>query len=157
VPELVAMLDFVVAHDLVANVDPVQYTIRLLVPQGSLLLSAPEVKKRLQHYDPERLSWVWTAEDAALDELQEEIAGFVEAAAAGPAALGQEEVFSGVQDRVRAMASYAELSSSGTRPRSTRTSTGPPGPRPRLSEPWFCCSEPTMTQRAALTAGAGGS
>ena len=31
------LVEFVAAHDLVGNVDPVQYTIRLLVPQGSLL------------------------------------------------------------------------------------------------------------------------
>ena len=36
--DVLEILDFVAAHDLVANVDPVQYTIRLLVPEGSLLL-----------------------------------------------------------------------------------------------------------------------
>jgi hypothetical protein len=44
--EVDAMLDFVISHDLVRNVDAVQYTIRLLVPEGSLLLSVPEVKGR---------------------------------------------------------------------------------------------------------------
>ncbi len=38
VDDLVELVDFVVAHDLVANVDPVQYSVRLLVPEGSLLL-----------------------------------------------------------------------------------------------------------------------
>ena len=33
-----AILEFVAVHELVGNVDPVQYTIRLLVPEGSLLL-----------------------------------------------------------------------------------------------------------------------
>jgi len=68
------MLDFVISHDLVRNVDAVQYTIRLLVPEGSLLLSVPEVKGRLEYYDATRLSWIWTSEDAGLDELQEELA-----------------------------------------------------------------------------------
>ena len=36
--DVLEIVDFVAAHDLVANVDPVQYTIRLLVPEGSLLL-----------------------------------------------------------------------------------------------------------------------
>ncbi len=39
--DLVDLVDFVVAHDLVANVDPVQYSVRLLVPEGSLLLAEP--------------------------------------------------------------------------------------------------------------------
>jgi hypothetical protein len=153
--ELVGMLDFVVAHDLVANVDPVQYTIRLLLPEGSLLLSAPEVKKHLRHYDRERLSWVWSAEYPAFDELQEELAAFVEATSTGSAGLGQEEVFSEVQSRVRIFASEASPGSAGTRPRRGTASSGPPGPRPRLSEPWFCCSEPTMIQQAAVSASAG--
>ena len=38
--DVLDIVDFVAAHDLVANVDPVQYTIRLLVPEGSLLLDA---------------------------------------------------------------------------------------------------------------------
>ena len=36
--DVLEIVEFVAAHDLVANVDPVQYTIRLLVPEGSLLL-----------------------------------------------------------------------------------------------------------------------
>ena len=38
--EVGAMLDFVVAHDLVGNVDAVQYTIRLLLPEGALAAPA---------------------------------------------------------------------------------------------------------------------
>ncbi len=121
--ELVAMLDFVVAHDLVGNVDAVQYTIRLLLPEGSLLLSAPEVERRLGHYDAARLSWVWTAEEAGMDELQEELAALVEAAGVDTGALGSEEVFSEVRRRVEARAA-------GRRGRS-----GEEGPR-RGARPW---------------------
>jgi hypothetical protein len=38
------VLDFVAEHDLIGNVDPVQYTIRLLLPEGSLLLDHPELE-----------------------------------------------------------------------------------------------------------------
>ena len=148
--EVKAMLDFVVAHDLVGNVDAVQYTIRLLLPEGSLLLSAPEVKARLECYDTTRLSWLWTAEEAGLDELQGELAALVEATAAQPAAISAEEIFANVAGRVR-----THMSAHGPRPpeptRGSRSS-GPAGPRPRLSEPWFCCSEPTSTQQQAVGA-----
>jgi len=30
-------------------------------------------------------------------------------------------------------------------------SRGPDGPRSRLTEPWFCCSEPTAAQLAPLS------
>ena len=55
VDDLVDLMDFVIAHDLVANVDPVQYSIRLLVPDGSLLLGEPAMTAHLGAYDPTRL------------------------------------------------------------------------------------------------------
>ena len=147
-----AMLDFVVAHDLVGNVDAVQYTIRLLLPEGSLLLSAPEVKARLEHYDAARLSWVWRAEDAGLDDLQEELATFVETAGTEPVVIAAEDTFAQVNARVRAYMSGHAMGSATATPGHGSQSTGPAGPRPRLSEPWFCCSEPTSTQREAVGA-----
>ena len=48
--DLVDLIDFVVAHDLVANVDPVQYTVRLLLPEGSLLLGHAAMTPHLGHY-----------------------------------------------------------------------------------------------------------
>ena len=152
--ELIAMLDFVIAHDLLQNVDPVQYTIRLLLPEGSLLLSAPEVKARLRHYDASRLSWLWSAEDPRIDELQAELAALVEESGAGVNALGPEAVFAEVERTVRSRAQAIGAPSTERRPRLGSASMGPIGPRPRLSEPWFCCSEPTSTQREAVGAGA---
>jgi hypothetical protein len=148
--ELVAILEFVVAHDLVNNVDAVQYTIRLLLPEGSLLLSAPEVTARLEHYDATRLSWAWTAEEAGLDDLQEELAALVEQAGSGPCPLGGEAIFAEVEARVRTYMERTGSTSSEQGPRPGSVSMGPPGPRPRLSEPWFCCSEPTISQQEAV-------
>ena len=152
--EVGSMLDFVIAHDLVENVDAVQYTIRLLVPDGSLLLSVPEVKARLDHYDADLLSWVWTAEQAGLDALQKELAKLVEAAGTEPVAGGAEETFVQVQTCVGAHLPNRGGRSALSRTRRGSRSAGPAGPRPRLSEPWFCCSEPTSTQREAVRASA---
>lgn len=149
--ELVAMTDFVLAHDLVSNVDPVQYTIRLLLPEGSLLLSAPEVKNRLEHYDAERLSWAWTAADPGLDELQSELATLVEASTSTPCPKGADEGFTEVQERILAYAAKdGGATSRSSRPRPGSLSVGPLGPRPRLNEPWFCCSEPSSSQQLAV-------
>jgi len=148
--EVVAMLDFVVAHDLVPNVDAVQYTIRLLLPEGSLLLSAPEVTRRLRHYDAARLSWLWTAEDSGLDDLQTDLAALVESAAGGDEPVAAEETFSEIDRRVRAYSPGGRARAAFAGPGRGSLSVGPPGPRPRLSEPWFCCSEPTMTQQQSV-------
>ena len=68
-----------VAHDLVANVDPVQYSLRLLVPDGSPLLAEPAMTAHLGGYDPARLGWTWAHPDLVVDRLQGEIAALVEA------------------------------------------------------------------------------
>ena len=44
--DIVAICDFVADHDLIGNVDPVQYTIRMLLPEGSLLLDHPDLRAR---------------------------------------------------------------------------------------------------------------
>ncbi len=150
--EVVAMLDFVIAHDLVPNVDAVQYTIRLLLPEGSLLLSAREVKERLSGYDSARLSWMWTAAEEGIDELQEKLAAIVEASTRGTVAGSSEQIFTEVEALVRNNARRIGKRSDASAPHRGSRSMGPAGPRPSLSEPWFCCSEPTLTQQQATAA-----
>ena len=53
--DVVALLDFVYEHDLVGSVDPVQYTIRLLLPPGSLLLDHPDLAPHLGAWDADAL------------------------------------------------------------------------------------------------------
>src|SRR5665648_1127906 len=68
--DVLEIVDFVAAHDMVANVDAVQYTIRLLVPEGSLLLERGDLREHLGPYEPERLSYPWRSADPAADRLQ---------------------------------------------------------------------------------------
>lgn len=128
------LVDFVADQDLVENVDPVQYTIRLLLPPGSLLLDDPDVVSAIECYDPERLSWVWRAPDPAVDELQRSLAAVVERsiAAGDPIPV----TYALVRDVV------------GAPPRDVCCSGSS---RPRLTEAWFCCAEPTEGQFGAVT------
>lgn len=141
VDDLVDLVDFVITHDLVANVDPVQYAVRLLVPPGSLLLDQPAMTPYLGPYDPARLGWTWEHPDAAVDQLYGEVSALVEARVDQAAAATFEEI-------------DALFRSSSSTPRSLPSqgavSEGPPGERARLTEPWFCCSEPTEAQLAPL-------
>ncbi|MDA8273871.1 MAG: CUAEP/CCAEP-tail radical SAM protein [Actinomycetota bacterium] len=134
------LVDFVLAHDLVANVDPVQYSVRLLVPPGSLLLDDPELAAAFGSFDVAHLGYTWEHPDPSVDALQRELAALVEDRAADPA----EEVFGAVEALVRAAAGRGAGSVAGSR------SAGPPGCRPRLTETWFCCSEPTAAQLAPV-------
>lgn len=136
VNDVADILDFVVEHDLIGNVDPVQYTIRLLIPQGSLMLDVPEIAPYLGAYDAETLSYAWTAVDPRTVDLQREISALVEAE---PGA----RVFGKVDAAVRAAA--------GMSSRDIVLGGSIEG-RPRLTEPWFCCAEPTQRQFGTFSA-----
>ena len=142
IDDLVDLVDFVRAHDLVPNVDPVQFTVRLLVPEGSLLLGRPEMAEHLGPYDPDRLGWTWAHPDPSMDHLQLELAALVEARLDEDAA----GTFGEIDALIRARAG-----ASPGPPSPGSVSRGPePDRRPRLTEPWFCCSEPTAAQLAPL-------
>lgn len=136
--DLVELVDFVIGHDLVPNVDAVQYSIRLLVPPGSLLLSEPGAEEVFGAYDPRALSHPWKSADGRVDALQAELERLVEALADAPAP----DAFAAVHGAVRRAARAAGLP--GPRP----MPGGPFPPVPGLSEAWFCCAEPTGGQLA---------
>ena len=127
--DFAAILDFIEGHDLVQNVPPVQYALRLLLPPGSPLIAQAEADGHLTGFDPDGLTYTWRNPDPAADALQREIAAFVGRLACshhGPT--DNAAAFS----RIRALAARA---------------AGLPPPRPPalsarwvpgLSEAWFC-------------------
>jgi radical SAM superfamily enzyme YgiQ (UPF0313 family) len=132
VDEVADIVDFVAALDLVPNVDPVQYTIRLLVPQGSLLEPVLADEGRLGPYDAERLTWTWTAGDPSVDELQTRLTALVEGAQT--AGEPNTQIYRRVQQAVWAAAGrQAPGYCPPLRPASAMIEG-----RPRLTEPWFC-------------------
>jgi hypothetical protein len=120
------LVDFVAALDLVGNVDPVQYTVRLLVPEGSLLEPVLGEGGRLGPYDAGRLTWTWSHSDPAVDELQTRLAALVEGAQTAGEPIGR------IYGRVRA----AVHAAAGRHAPDCALSSGEG--RPRLTEPWFC-------------------
>lgn len=54
---------------LVDNVAPIQYAIRLLIPGGSKLLELPETQAVIGEYNQASLSYPWSHPDPAVDEL----------------------------------------------------------------------------------------
>jgi hypothetical protein len=151
--DVLDLLDLVARCDLVGNVDPVQFAIRLLVPPGSLLFTSGALAGRVGRYDPEHLGWTWSAPDHRLDRLQEDLTAT--AARAGAEGWAAARTY----DEVRALVVAAlGVDAAG------RASPPPPDPRlrsglhaderPRLTESWFCCAEPTDAQRLTAQAGA---
>jgi len=78
--DYVEMLEFIESEGLIDNVDPVQYSIRLLIPPGSLILSQPDSSHWLGPLVQEIFSYEWTHPDPSMDELQRRVSALVEQA-----------------------------------------------------------------------------
>jgi len=136
------LLDLIADQDLIGSVDPVQLSIRLLVPPGSLLLELPEMREHLHGYDAESFSHLWQHPDPRMDRLQVDIAALVAA-----------DADSGVSPRsthlaIRRITAAAAADAEVVWPGSTEALPAERAAPPRLSEPWFCCAEPTAAQLA---------
>jgi pyruvate-formate lyase-activating enzyme len=138
IDDIRALLEFVAANGLVECVDPVQYAIRLLVPPGSLLLDTPAFAAHAGPYDAERGTYTWQSPDPAVDDLHARISARVEVL------LDADVPIPMVYDAVRVEAGLEPL---GIEPS--------PVPPPRLTEPWFCCAEPTAQQQTVFGRSAG--
>ena len=114
--DLPALFDFAIEHDLVGAIDPVQYTLRLLLPPGSLLLE--DAGPWLRDFDADAFTWRWEHEDPRVDALWHES---VEAVRNGAGF-----------DELRALADHALRRPLANRVGRSRRSV------PRLTEPWFC-------------------
>lgn len=124
--DLASILRFLQAHDLLDTVDPVQLSIRLLVPPGSLLADAPG----MGDYDEASLSHFWSA-SAEVEEQQRALAQIAEAGAG--------------RSPLQTLARMWEFVFSEPMPKVEDRR------RPHLTEPWFCCAEPTPSQVLAIT------
>ncbi|MEK7370828.1 MAG: CUAEP/CCAEP-tail radical SAM protein, partial [candidate division NC10 bacterium] len=124
------MLDFVERESLVDHVDPVQYSLRLLVPPSSLLLESPALRPFLDGLVQEDFSYRWTHPDPRVEALHAAVAAHVAEAAE------REEDPAVTFDRVRARWAAAAGLSPGP-----SLAAGLPRDRarpPRMTEPWFC-------------------
>jgi radical SAM superfamily enzyme YgiQ (UPF0313 family) len=128
--DYIDVLDFVEEHGLIYHVDPVQYSIRLLVPPGSSLLNTPQMKPFLGALNRETFSYDWKHPDPRLDALQEAVGAIAESAA------HSKEDPASTFDKIKALAlslhGDSRLSPSAVHkiPRAARPA--------QLTESWFC-------------------
>ena len=122
------LLDFVESHQLVDAIDPVQYSIRLLVPPGSLLLDGPALRPFLGPLVERQFHYRWTHPDPRMEALHADVSTAVAAAAA------RREEAATTFHRVRELADRA----AGAEPRSLAAPAAGRKRPPRLTESWFC-------------------
>jgi radical SAM superfamily enzyme YgiQ (UPF0313 family) len=130
----IALLERLVELQLVESVPPVQFTIRLLVPEGSWLLKLPGFREKLLAFDPALLGYPWIHPDPRVDRLQQNLQA--EVARCEREAVSRREVFAAIWRMAHEAAARPAPELAGN--------LG--APIPRLSEPWYCCAEPTEQQ-----------
>jgi radical SAM superfamily enzyme YgiQ (UPF0313 family) len=124
-----------VSLDLVDQVAPVQLAIRLLIPEGSRMLDLAEIRETVELFDTQKLYYPWRNRDSWLDSLQLSIHQVI-----------QREERRGASRREIFRAIW-ELADCG--PAAWETAQGRI-PVPYLTEPWYCCAEPTEEQEALV-------
>jgi hypothetical protein len=143
--DYVEMFELVAHHDLIDAIDPVQYTVRLLVPPGSALLDRDPLPHPIGEFvvelDEAGFQHRWRHPDPRMDALHEAVTALVEGAART-----HEEPRATFSRLWELACAHAGRPAPGPVP-----DGGSANPAPRLSEPWFCCAEPTGEQQEAIS------
>jgi len=108
---------------LASQVAPIQLAIRLLIPEGSLMLDLPEVRELIGAYDPRSLCYPWSNPDKDLDRLCVAIQETIKREE--KRRTSREEIF-------RQIWELAEAGEFPQEPLPARATI------PYLTEPWYC-------------------
>src|SRR5881397_2159735 len=122
------LLGVVEAHALIDAIDPVQYSIRLLVPPGSLLLESDAMHPFLGPLVEGAFYYRWTHPDARMERLHAGVSALVAGAA------DAREDATATFNRIRRLADET----AGAPPRPDAAQPPERTRPPRLTEPWFC-------------------
>lgn len=131
-----------VIHDesLIENVAPIQLGIRLLIPEGSRILELDEVRRNVGPFDPESLFYPWKHDDPRVDALSEMVQAI--AAEGDRRKESRTVLFERIWKAAHAAGGLAAPKLEGTQ--------APAAAIPFLSEPWYCCAEPTREQLVSI-------
>jgi radical SAM superfamily enzyme YgiQ (UPF0313 family) len=129
-------------QSLIENVAPIQLGIRLLIPEGSRMLELEDVRRLIASFDPQSLAYPWKNPDPRLDALSETVQELAAAAER------QQETRPATFERIWKAAHAAAGISSPSVAATQHSAIGVP----YLSEPWYCCAEPTRDQLVSIGA-----
>jgi len=132
------LLRVLAEEELVENVAPIQLGIRLLIPEGSRLLELEEVRRGVGAFDAESLVYPWANADARVDLLSETVQAI--AAESDRKKESRVAAFSRIWEAAHAAAEIDAPALGVTEGRGV----------PFLSEPWYCCAEPTRDQLVSI-------
>ena len=127
-------------QELIESVAPIQLGIRLLIPEGSGMLELQDVRRVIGPFDAQSLVYPWISSDPRLDVLS----GTVQEIAS----LAERRKESRYITFERIWKSAYAVAGLPARPLKTTASISPR--IPFLSEPWYCCAEPTHDQLVSI-------
>ncbi|HXM93034.1 MAG TPA: CUAEP/CCAEP-tail radical SAM protein [Candidatus Dormibacteraeota bacterium] len=130
------LLSVIQKQGLIENVAPIQLGIRLLIPEGSRMLELDDIRQTVGPFDPQSLVYPWKHADPRVDALSESVQ---EIAASADA---RKESRSMAFERIWSAAHVA----AGLELPKLQQGVSPAAAVPFLSEPWYCCAEPTRDQ-----------
>jgi radical SAM superfamily enzyme YgiQ (UPF0313 family) len=121
------LLDTIARLDLVEHVAPIQLAIRLLVPEGSRLLTLDEMRAHIGRFDPVTLTYRWAHPDPRVDRLQLDVSALVGMRLTAD----RRAVFADIAALAHDRAGVARPLGN-SRPARARATV------PYLNEPWYC-------------------
>jgi radical SAM superfamily enzyme YgiQ (UPF0313 family) len=136
------LLRVIEQQGVIENVAPIQLGIRLLIPEGSRMLELEEVRRLVGPFDPQSLAYPWKNSDPRMDAFSETVQEIAAAAER------QKESRSATFERIWSLAHAAAGFSAPKINPPARFQAGVPF----LSEPWYCCAEPTRDQLVSVGA-----
>jgi radical SAM superfamily enzyme YgiQ (UPF0313 family) len=141
-PGYAEFLRAILRLEMVDLVSPVQYGIRLLIPAGSRILELDDVRALVRDFDPNALAYPWSNPDPRVDELHEEILDLVKADQ--KVGLDRRDIFTHVWRATFHRLDAGPVADPDLSRLPAATTV------PYLTEPWYCCAEPTDEQLAHL-------
>ena len=133
----IQLLDKIAELKLIMSVNPVQLSLRLLIPSGSRILELPKEQTCITEFNPASLGYTWVHRDPEIDALQENIRHWTEKAEID--GLSRLQIFNGI--RRIALKAVGRNAVDVTEKHCGNTV-------PTHSESWYCCAEPTEQQLA---------
>ena len=130
--DLISIIKLIENYKLRETVDPIQLTIKLLIPKNSLILKRPEMEENLLNYDPASFSYAWKYKFPNIDNIQNELFTYV----LQHESENEYTQYLGLVDILESHTGETLLNPEKYNQRIV----------PKLSETWFCCAEPNKIQ-----------
>ena len=130
------LLEVIREHELIENVAPIQFAIRLLIPAGSRLLELADVREMIGPFDDAALVYPWKHADPRVDALCERLQEIVHSGE--KVGRSRSRIFERIEEAAYAALADAEPGRTGRAIPRSMSEMAARATIPYLNEPWYC-------------------